>query len=103
MNVKFIDDDVIEFITLLNKSSKARVVRTLELLKEFGNNLRLPYSKALGKNLFELRIKGKQEIRLFYTYYNSNAVILHGFVKKTQKTPQKEITIALKKLKILLI
>lgn len=59
--------------------------------------LGLPQSKALGGGLYELRVRGKQEIRMFYVFHQSSAVILHIFIKKTQKTPAREINIAHKR------
>lgn len=59
----------------------------------------MPYSKKITINLYELRIKGKQEIRLFYTYKNNKIIILSGFIKQTNKTPKNEIQKALNKIK----
>lgn len=42
-------------------------------------------------NLFELRVTGKTEVRLFYFYYDRKLIITHGFIKKSQATPAKEI------------
>ena len=61
----------------------------------------LPHTKKISANLFELRISGKQEIRIFYSFHKSQIFLLHGFVKKSQKIPQKEIKIASQKLKLL--
>jgi phage-related protein len=62
--------------------------------------LRLPHSRAMGNGLFELRPKGKEGIaRIFYcTLVGKRIVILHGFIKKTQETPRKELDIALKRM-----
>lgn len=68
------------------------------LLEKFGHGLRMPYSKKMDSKLFELRIKGKEEIRIFYTIKNNRGILLHLFKKKTQKTPPKEILTAKKKL-----
>lgn len=74
-------------------------MRTIDLLEMFGHELGLPHSKNITKNLFELRIRGIQEVRLFYTFYNRQAIILHGFVKKTERIPLRELQIANKKLR----
>jgi phage-related protein len=65
--------------------------------------LREPYSKKLVgyKNLFELRTVGASAIRLFYTVQNDIFYVLHAFNKKSQKTPQKEINTAVKRIKSL--
>ena len=76
---------------------RAKAFRDIELLQEHGNDLREPYVKPIkgkyGKNLYELRIKYANDIaRIFYfTYYNNKFVLLHGFIKKTMKTPNSEI------------
>lgn len=61
----------------------------------------MPHTRAMSDGLFELRVKGKEGIaRVFYcTLAGKRIIILHGFVKKTQKTPQKELKIAQRRLK----
>ena len=101
MNVKTFDQKVEDLITSLDKPVYAKVSRTIILLRTFGNALRMPYSKSLGSNLFELRARGQQEIRIFYTFYDNEAILLHAFIKKTQNTPLRELETAKAKLKAL--
>ena len=76
---------------------RAKAFSDMELLQKHGNDLREPYVKPIkgkyGKDLYELRIKFASDIaRIFYfTYYNNKFVLLHGFIKKTMKTPSGEI------------
>ena len=79
----------------------ASFVRITEQMATTGTNLGLPYTKALGKSLFEIRAKGKEGIgRAFYcALIGQRIIILHGFIKKTQVTPNNELKIARKKLK----
>ena len=79
----------------------ADFARIVELLMEFGPSLRMPHSRALGSGLFELRPRGRAGIgRAFYCFVaGRHVVILHAFVKKTQDTPQQELTIARKRMK----
>lgn len=79
----------------------ADYLHLLELLQEFGANLRLSHSRALGNGLFELRPKGVEGIgRVFYCIQaGKNLVVLHSFVKKTQATPEKELRIARQRMK----
>jgi len=79
------------FIESLPEKEIAKVIRTVELLKEFGNKLGMPHSKHIDNGLLELRIRGKREIRIFYCFYKNKAVLLHACIKKTQKTPVKEL------------
>jgi phage-related protein len=68
----------------------------LDFLAEVGNRAREPLSKSLGKGLFELRVKAS---RIFYCFKPGRVIVLlHGFTKKSQKTPQREIEIALKRM-----
>lgn len=77
------------FINFLNSNTIAKVIHNIDLLEKYGNLLRMPHSKRLVKGLYELRIKGKEEIRILYTYKSRNIYLLHAFKKKSQKTPKK--------------
>lgn len=54
--------------------------------------------KKVQNKLFELRIRGKEKIRFLFTCRGQNFYILHGFKKKTNKIPKKEIILAIKRL-----
>lgn len=73
----------------------------IDKMKILGPNLGMPYTKPMSGGLFEIRAKGKEGIgRIFFaTQKGKEIIILHSFVKKTQKAPQHEIDIARKKLK----
>jgi phage-related protein len=79
----------------------ADYARIVELLTEFGPNLRMPHSRAMGGGLFELRPRGREGIgRAFYCFaVGQRVVILHAFVKKTQETPEQALRIARKRMK----
>ena len=79
----------------------ADYARIVELLMEFGPNLRMPHSRAMGGGLFELRPHGREGIgRVFYCFViDQRVVILHEFVKKTPDTPEQELRIAWKRMK----
>ena len=79
----------------------ADFLRITELMVEHGADLKMPISKALGKGLFELRCQGKEGIGrvLYCTMVNREIVLLHGFIKKTQKTPPHELEIAKRRMK----
>ena len=89
-------DAVETLLESLQPPELAKVLRTLDLLEEFGPQLGLPHSRHLSDGLLELRVRGKREIRIFYCFSNEQAFLLHGFVKKTQKTPEKELVKARK-------
>ena len=79
----------------------ADYARLVELLMEFGPNLRMPHSRAMGGGIFELRPSGREGIgRAFYCFaVSKRIVILHAFVKKTKETPEQELRIARRRMK----
>jgi len=99
MEVRIFGTSLEKFIRDLQKLTVAKVLRTIDLLEKFGPKLGLSHTKKISTNLFELRVSGKQEARIFYSFHKSQIFLLRGFVKKSQKIPQKEIKIALQKLK----
>ena len=68
---------------------------------EYGWPIGMPVSKPLGNGLYEVRssLSQKTRSRVFFTIYKNSMVLLHGFIKKDQKTPQKELNIARGRLK----
>ena len=89
------------FVQGLEKRTKAKVARHVDLLETYNYKLKEPFTKKLVSNLFELRIRGEQEIRLFYTFKHETVYIVSGFIKKTQKTPKKEIEKSIRLIKTL--
>jgi len=94
MEIRYHNNQVVSFVISLETKTRSRVHGTLDLLGEYGHRLRMPFSRSLGAGLFELRVRGTQEVRLFYTFYDRAVVCLHGFVKHGRKTPRREILIA---------
>ena len=68
---------------------------------ENGPNLGMPYTEAIGDGLFEIRARGKEGIgrAFFCTLIDQRIVVLHAFIKKSQKTPKKELDLARKRMK----
>ena len=93
-----IEGSVEKLIASLEKPTIAKVLRTIDLLEKFGHRLGMPHSKKVKKDLFELRIRGKQEIRIFYGFHKKQIILVHAFIKKSQKTPQRELKAALRKM-----
>ena len=73
--------------------------RVFKVYQQYELSSIIPHTKKLkGSPLWEIRIRGKDNIRILYAVYTQKSIlILHGFVKKTQKTPQKEMDIALER------
>ena len=96
------DKPVDKFIRDQQPQAKAKIAHTIKLLKQYGNSLSLPHSKSLGSGLYELRIRGKEEIRILYCFTLQRTIyLLHAFKKQTQTTPQKELNLALQRMKTL--
>jgi phage-related protein len=94
------DNPVEIFIQALPAKHGAKVYWEIELLKEHGRNLKEPYAKQMDgeryHGLWELRIRFAGDISriLYFTSVGNAFVLLHGFVKKSRKTPQKELETA---------
>ena len=79
----------------------ARYLVLTRRMVSIGPNLGEPHSKAFGNGLFELRLKGAEGIaRVFYcTQIGRRIVMLHSFIKKSNKTPKRELETAESRLK----
>lgn len=79
----------------------ARFLRYADRMELYGPDLGMPHTRAMGEGLFELRLKSAEGIaRVFYcTIMGKRIVMLHQFIKKTDKTPPKELAIARRRLK----
>lgn len=95
MHIAFFHTDVENFIRGLQARTIAKVLRTFELLEKFSHRLGMPHSKSIGTQMFELRVRGTQEVRFIYIFAGPKIIILHGFVKKSKEIPRKEIALAL--------
>lgn len=81
------------FLDSLDQRMAIKALQELTLLSEKGTDLREPHSKSLGEGLFELRIKiGSNISRCFYFFRRGRKIIVtNGFVKKSQRTPLREL------------
>ena len=87
-----------DFMDTLDAKMFVKVVRTIDMLKQVGPSMRLPYSEHLDDGIFEIRVKqGTNITRVLYFFFVGKKIILtNGFVKKTQKTPKNELALAKK-------
>lgn len=93
-------EPVAEFIDALSNETRAKVFRTIKLLKNYGVLLKEPYTRQVRGKIRELRIRDSAgAVRIFYfTFTGRRIILLHGFVKKTEKTHSSEIEIAEKRM-----
>ncbi|MDO8470857.1 MAG: type II toxin-antitoxin system RelE/ParE family toxin [bacterium] len=91
-----------EFIFAQQEHTRAKIAHEIDLLERHGPFLNMPHARRLKDKLYELRIRGKEEIRIMYAFLGSRAYLLHAFRKQKQKTPAKEIETAQKRLGTLL-
>src|SRR5271155_946486 len=68
---------------------------------EFGWPLGMPYCRSLGQGLWEVRIDlaGGKIARVIFSVLRGGMLLLHGFIKKTQQTPARDLRLALKRLR----
>jgi phage-related protein len=99
--ITFFNDRVQHNIRSWPNGIYASFLRLAGLLEEYGLDLRMPHSRAMGGGLFELRCRGSEGIgRVFYcTMKGSTIVVLHSFIKKTQETPIAELKTAKRRMK----
>jgi phage-related protein len=99
--IKYYSESVQDQILELPDSLAARYIVLTRRMLAIGPNLGEPHTKAMGRGLFELRLKGAEGIaRVFYcTLIGKRIVMLHSFVKKSQRTPKQELDLAQSRMK----
>src|SRR5262245_58388289 len=94
--IVYYGDSVQNAILAFPPGLQARYIHLTERMLAFGPDLGMPHPRATGKGLFELRLKGKEGIGrvLFCNRPGGRALMLHAFVKKSAKTPARELKVA---------
>ncbi len=98
--VELLDDRVRDELESLPPDMQARFRRIVELIQVYGlEQVHEPHVKHLEGTLWEMRMKGKDGIAraVYVTAKGRRAVVVRVFVKKTQKTPRREIEVALQR------
>lgn len=90
-----------EFLDELDPKTAEKVDKVLLILEKYGNKVGFPKSRYIRNGIFELRVVGERQVRIFCTFHNEKAYILHIFIKKTWKIPSREIEYAEKVKKLL--
>jgi phage-related protein len=93
-------EPVREWILDLSSEDRKQVGRDIQRV-EFGWPLGMPYCGSLGKGLWEVRsdLTDGKIGRVIFAVVRGRMVLLHSFIKKTQKTPAPDLTLALRRLK----
>ena len=87
------DSSVLDWYGSLDDKTKAKLIWIFQLLETNGIEVGMPYIKPLGDKLYEVRADvNRNTFRVIYFLYTGRRfILLHGFQKKTQKTPEKEL------------
>ena len=99
--IEYYSEDVEEQILELPDTLAARYIVLTRRMTVVGANLGPPHTESFGEGLFELRLKGADGIaRVFFcTLVGRRVMMLHSFIKKTHKTPLREIELARRRMK----
>ena len=94
--LEYYNKELQSLILDMSAELQARYIHYTDRMERYGANLGMPHTRAMGEGLFELRLRGEANIaRVFYcTLAGKRIVMLHAFIKKTQKTPASELEIA---------
>jgi phage-related protein len=99
--ITYYSDSVQKEILTMPAGFLGRYLRYVDRMEVYGPDLGMPHTRALGEGLFELRLKGAGGIaRIFYCILvGKRVVMLHQFIKKTEKTPPRELAMARRRMR----
>ena len=94
--ITYYSEAVQKGILSLSAGLLARYLRYSDRMETYGPDLGMPHTRTMGDGLFELRLKSQEGIArvLYCTISGRRIMILHQFIKKTNKTPSKELALA---------
>jgi len=93
-------EPVRDWLLILKRIDRQEIGKDIQKV-EFGWPIGMPFSRKLEKGIYEIRsnISYGRIARVLFCIENNRMILLHGFIKKTQKTPRKEIEIAYQRMK----
>lgn len=95
------NEPVREWLKSLSKTDRQRIGEDIATV-EYGFPIGMPVCRPMGDGLYEVRTNlGDRIARVLFTVSGDRMFLLHGFIKKTQKTPKTELELALKRKKML--
>ncbi len=85
-----------EWVLGLSADARAEVAHVIDLLEAHGPTLGMPHARSLGDGLWELRARERDGIYrvIYFHWFRRTFGLLHGFTKRTQRTPRREIEVA---------
>jgi phage-related protein len=88
-------EPVRDWLKSLDNLDKTKIGQAVKML-EYGWPVGMPTCRPLRNGLYEVRttLPSNREARIFFCIHNERMVLLHGIIKKTQKTPQRDLIIA---------
>ena len=99
--ITYYSDSVQEEILAMPAGFLGRYLRYSDRTEIYGPDLGMPHTRAMGEGLFELRLKAAEGVaRVFFCMMTGRKiVILHPFIKKSGRTPRRELAIARRRMK----
>lgn len=99
--ITYYSDSIQEEILAMPAGFLGRYLRYSDRMEIYGPDLGMPHTRSMGDGLFELRLKAGEGIaRVFYCMIaGKKIVMLHQYIKKTDKTPSRELTTARRRMK----
>jgi phage-related protein len=99
MEIVYFHPDIKSFIASFGNDTAPDIFSAFDILASKGYLLSMPLSKKVEKGLYELRIQGRHNVRVFYTFHKEYIVLLHIIEKKTQKLRLQDLNTARKRLR----
>lgn len=93
-------EPVLDWLHSLDKNDRQTIGRDL-MRVQFGWPIGMPLVRNLKDGLWEVRssLPSQQIARLILCFHDRTLVVLHGFIKKTQKTPDDDLSLARRRMK----
>lgn len=93
-------EPVRDWLKTLDKEDRRRIGEDIKTV-QFGWRIGMPVCRPMGKGVYEVRsrISDKRIARVLFCFYRKRIVLLHGFIKKTQKIPKSDLDLAIKRQK----
>ena len=88
-------EPVRDWLKTLSRADRREIGQDIATV-EYGWPVGMPVCRSLGHGLWEVRsdLANNRTARVLFCVVRSNLVLLHGFIKKTEKTPDKELSLA---------